>query len=304
MTSSDNCSNSGYKTDDLKTQDHQLSTENNLCEQNKYYIFILKGKLEPKICFICLPHPSSDQPSRFILNSQNELLEIQRSSDVSSWFMDNTYIQDGSLYLTSAIDPLYILLRRLTSLFIERDSFSLKQNFIPTSQIFRHELYEHYKYLEQLVNLETLCESCIKGSERCYKLDRKKVICWLQHKVNRIYQYFSENTEKIHSSFQILDLKSNLNAEERILLALEFLKEYVDNRWIEQLRGSYNVPEIMSDNLKTLLAKEIIPAPKTSCLLGKGQKLQKLALSKTKKRKIKVEGKSLTHFFKASESNQ
>ncbi len=40
-----------------------------------------------------------------------QLLEIQRASDdPSSWFVDNTVQQDGSIYFTTPVDPLFIFL--------------------------------------------------------------------------------------------------------------------------------------------------------------------------------------------------
>jgi len=71
-------------------------------------IFITKGALSKDSKIFFLAHPKTGEKSRFMKNN-GEILEIQKFyNEPSSWFVDETIQQDGSLYVATPIDPLFL----------------------------------------------------------------------------------------------------------------------------------------------------------------------------------------------------
>jgi len=243
--------NEDYEEDNINdtlsvTFTAHLDTPNK--QRFKEHVFLLKetGDLKQMV-ITSLTHPKNGKSARFIINSENEILEIQRAKRVpSSYFINQQVQEDGSFFITSPIDPLYLLLPRLEQVRGKKESG--EGVYVDKLQIFMSDDNPNLRYVEgcKYCDLSIICD--VKGDEeqKCYRLNDEKVINWLRHKVDQI----SEKVATLPGSMQLVRSQASgyrskkdekLSNDQLLNLSIGFLSEYLPPKWHSLLAESYSI---------------------------------------------------------------
>jgi hypothetical protein len=138
--------------------------------------------------FIQLSHPRTKQDQSYAVDHQSKTVfeVIQCTRSHSSWFINDQHVlQDGSLYIISPINLLFLLLPSLWS--------HARTNFIPITTI----MNDSFKQLQLdddfiLEKLKSICD--INPDKDSIKLNEEKLIIWLNDRINRLKKHV-ENEE-------------------------------------------------------------------------------------------------------------
>ncbi|WZZ75722.1 hypothetical protein YC2023_087092 [Brassica napus] len=116
----------------------------------------------------------------------NEMLqEIQWfKQSYGSWFLGDYISQDGSLYMATPVDPVFILLPIFDEARMKKGEDPGK--FRQLDEILFVEGYPEYQHLLPLAEkcMEIVCQTQEVGSMKFYRLDNSKVLAWLSCKVS------------------------------------------------------------------------------------------------------------------------
>ncbi|PUU75931.1 ribonuclease H2, subunit B [Tuber borchii] len=156
---------------------------------------------------ITLPHPRTLVPTRYLVHPTQGLHEITKlaapasiprswlltPSEPSSppkWLGNGQILQDGSMYICTPMDPLFVLLPRL----FPADAADAINRFLPMEDLFEEITKEEEEGDWGLVvgsqvtekRLAAVCESVDVGDERAYKPSREKLMRVLDGKCVRM----------------------------------------------------------------------------------------------------------------------
>eukprot|EP00878_Enallax_costatus_P010503 GHUV01010966.1.p1 GENE.GHUV01010966.1~~GHUV01010966.1.p1 ORF type:complete len:282 (+),score=86.47 GHUV01010966.1:441-1286(+) len=198
-------------------------------------VLILKGDPitadgPPAYKLLSLPNPSTGQQQQYILTDSG-LLEVNRvKHQHTCWLVDNTFISDGSAYLATPINAVYVLLALLqqqgnqqaSSMYQEAESLLCCESWPSAHQLLP---------LAQQ-HLSCICDVKEVGDDLYYRLNDQKVIAFLRVCTHRALAAFQS-----HSPASI----AGLSTEDQQMYVLRFLKEYVPAMWHDKLVESYGI---------------------------------------------------------------
>ncbi|XP_058101939.1 uncharacterized protein LOC131246088 isoform X3 [Magnolia sinica] len=137
---------------------------------------------------LSLRHPKSGHPTcyAFINESLQELHWFKQS--YGSWFQGNYVCEDGGLYTASPVDPVFILLPVFEEARMKKENDHGK--FRKLDEIMFIDGYPGYQDLLPIAEdcMRVVCEVKEVGSLKFYRLDDKKVLALLCHKVDHLKQ--------------------------------------------------------------------------------------------------------------------
>jgi len=183
----------------------------------------------------------------------------RRDPAPSSWFIDESVKSDGSMLVTTPVDPVFILLDILST----GRSAEQMGKFSPFSQIIEQVIpaFPHYRYLLGLFNaslMETLCEvnSDYGPDMLLVRLDEKKVASWLEKKVKAIVgalkgiPEFADEARGCSVAPELQSIVGSQTSAKKELgvqdldedalkrSAMQFLVEYLPRTWQEKLAAA------------------------------------------------------------------
>ncbi|GFW32973.1 ribonuclease H2 subunit B [Trichonephila clavipes] len=80
-------------------------------ETSQKVFFVPEAEVEGKYTIIRLKHPKSSSAVLCALDSSNKLHEIVHfTEEFSSWFVEDSVIEDGRIFLMTIVDPLFFIL--------------------------------------------------------------------------------------------------------------------------------------------------------------------------------------------------
>ncbi|XP_057820616.2 uncharacterized protein LOC131033399 [Cryptomeria japonica] len=130
-----------------------------------------------------LRHPKSGNPTCYILMDGciQELHWFKQR--YGSWFLGEYVCEDGSLYVATPIDPIFIVLPLLDQARMKKDNEPGK--FRSLDEIMFVDGYPGYHHLLPLMHnsIAVICEVKEVGSLKFYRLDDQKLMAWLCCKV-------------------------------------------------------------------------------------------------------------------------
>ncbi|KAK3251880.1 hypothetical protein CYMTET_38802 [Cymbomonas tetramitiformis] len=179
-----------------------------------------------------LTNPQTGKASDYILRGEH-LLEINLVKDqYTSWLAGESIIEDGSLYLSTPVDPLFMLLPTLQRTRNETAEKPQGQ-FRPLEDI----LYEQAG-LEALKDLAKkhcplICE--VKGGGEYVRLCDKRTLAWLLCKVQRLKK-----------QLQSITVYSNMDDSALGAYAVDLLGEYLAPDWVKRVRDKLNLTASVS----------------------------------------------------------
>ncbi|EGG13960.1 hypothetical protein DFA_11721 [Cavenderia fasciculata] len=188
---------------------------------------------------ISIPHPKTLQESRFIIDCDaNTLLEINNlNQKPSSWLVNDGVRHDGSLYITTPFDPMFIMIRYLE----DRDDKFTNLSSIKEEPTYAKLTQKGFKWDEDQIIM--VCDWKDLINDRFYKLNKDKLLKWLQVKVNTLVSYLkiSNINVCVGGSNLIIQTKSNKIIPEETwkMMAIDFIGEYLSDSNLSLLTNSY-----------------------------------------------------------------
>lgn len=178
--------------DDKEIDESKLSF---VKQGQKRYIFVLPDSLanptedvleeesiskEP--CIVSLRHPRHNDGCLFLLHSHSrEVYELKKisSGEPRCWFVETTLLQDGSMYVLTPVDPLFLVLP-----YIAKATESGK--YVPLDDILEDETYFSISELTCYVSKNQWRNVCnVKvGQDHYYSYSQDATLTWLSRKVN------------------------------------------------------------------------------------------------------------------------
>lgn len=197
---------------------------------------------------LSLRHPKSGTATSFLFINEGlqELHWFKQS--YGSWFLGDYVCEDGGLYTSSPVDPVFLLLPIFEDARMKRGDDPGK--FRQLDEIMFIDGYPGYQHLLQIAEkcMHVVCEVKEMGSTKFFRLDDSKVLAWLCAKVNRLKQTLL----MLDKNYVALDDKRTL--ADAVSILGEYLK---DEPWLEVLCRHFRL------NLEDLTRKAADPCSTT-----------------------------------------
>ncbi|GAU28162.1 hypothetical protein TSUD_313210 [Trifolium subterraneum] len=219
---------------------------------------------------ILLHHPKSGNATQYLFVN-GMLQEFQWFKNLyGSWFLGDYTSEDGRLYLSTPVDPVFIMLPIFEEARMKKGDDLGK--FRQLDEILFIDGYPGYQQLTSLVEncMQVVCEVKEVGSIKFFRLDDTKVLRWLCYKVCQLKQ----TLPKLDKNYAVQSEKDTL------VDAVSILGEYLnEEHWLQPLcnhlklnilevtgkaqanaeqsnPGLYNVPQEQSDDKKGTIVKK------------------------------------------------
>lgn len=143
-----------------------------------------------------LRHPRTGEPAQFTISQDKVLLEIQHvDGSEYSWFLDESIVSDGGMYLCSPVDPLFVVLHALEKARNKTEDsegrFTLFEDCLVDQEFPAIKLLGSVKGCA----LEKICDVNEKFAPDMYiRLSDQKVLSWLQTKVHGVAAHLVAKT--------------------------------------------------------------------------------------------------------------
>ncbi|KAJ2849303.1 hypothetical protein IWW36_002717 [Coemansia brasiliensis] len=187
---------------------------------------------------IQLPHPRTEELCSYYIDKNEEVILEATKVDMKgkrSWLGDGWVHSNGSLYMLTPIDPLFIYLTLITKQsqtkgdwkFVDIDSLGLESPFIGR--------FLKMQGLKQKT-LDRLCEFRQISEDVCVaKIDSDKVITWLKSKcaAGRMPKVL----ENYVAEFENDELKEQAKIREMALLVSEYVLPYWNDKLVQAYGG-------------------------------------------------------------------
>ncbi|KJE94358.1 hypothetical protein CAOG_005013 [Capsaspora owczarzaki ATCC 30864] len=165
-----------------------------------------------------MPHP------RTAPDGKVQLYELQScDSQPRSWFVGQTVQQDGRLFVSTLIDPLFLALGILTRL----DS----KMFLDITQALDVQDFPATRVLSTCISpqsAERICDVKDLGGLVVIRLNQERADNWLQGKVTRLAAYLKTTTVAVGSAVQASSLQRAGTEADYLKYAVGMISEYLD----------------------------------------------------------------------------
>ncbi|XP_065887767.1 ribonuclease H2 subunit B-like [Dysidea avara] len=199
-------------------------------------VFVLPDEYKDNAIIVSLKDPHTGEGRKYLLSSEDEhdgktICEIIKySEDPHSWFIGDTVQKDGSLYMCTPVDPLFLLLPYLMK--------SGKGHYVLLNQMLEDPDYPHVSKLEsyiddsQLANICDITTSSVVTAGTLYRFNEEKTMKWLQKKIERLVTVLQEEQVDVGGSSKSSLLKRsnsqrNFNAVDRVNYATTMVSTYL-----------------------------------------------------------------------------
>ncbi|GAQ78519.1 ribonuclease H2 subunit B [Klebsormidium nitens] len=198
-----------------------------------------------------LRHPKTAVPSLYLL-IREKLQEVHWfKQQLASWFIGESVSEDGSLYLSSPVDPLFIALPLLEQARMKKgDSPGM---FRGLEEMLEVEGFPGYQKLFDVFEktLDMVCEVREAGDTKYYRLDDFKALAWLCCKV-----------EQASAALKMKGGKAfhGLSDDELRTYSIGLLSEYLPAAtWMKRLSDHYGVDLDAAKKARVLLPVQPLP---------------------------------------------
>ncbi|XP_065211198.1 ribonuclease H2 subunit B [Planococcus citri] len=217
---------------------------------------------------LTLSHPRERRKSLYILNpNDNSVQEILKfSPPYRSWFIGNTIESDGKIYLSSNIDPLFLILPYV---------FEAKMSST-FDQIINDDDFSDAIKLESIIAEEQL--SMIADQKKCgdltvWKYNEEKTMQWLEKKVNKVSDVLERKgihvgTASAASNTYVISMNKKESHENYVRYAHGIVSDYLKSEVSEKLLQHLGLPPLEVNSKKrknTDLDPEEIKKLKKQC---------------------------------------
>ncbi|VVB12302.1 unnamed protein product [Arabis nemorensis] len=241
---------------------------------------------------LTLRHPKSENGTCYLFNN-GMLQELQWfKQSYGSWFLGDYISQDGSLYMATPVDPVFILLPIFDEARMKKGEDPGK--FRQVDEILFVEGYPGYQLLLSLAEkcMDVVCQTQEVGSMKFYRLDNSKVLAWLSCKVCCLKKTLPE----LDKNYAAQDEKQTL------VDAVSIVGEYVKtDPWLKLLYDHLGLEFVDPTTKETNM--ENLPSPNenymepSNSLQEKTNKKQGKSGKQTKQAKIETGSKNIRDMF-------
>ncbi|KAF9378274.1 Ribonuclease H2 subunit B [Podila verticillata] len=131
-----------------------------------------------------LPNPTSGFPSRYVIqNGKLYEMQVAAAEGIRSWFVGETIQSDGSLYMITPLDPIFMFIPILE--IVRQQTSGSAGRFMVVDDIFENDQYTSLRHLTQLHSVEKLLAQICEvrdGSLKTFRMDDERVMAWLKKK--------------------------------------------------------------------------------------------------------------------------
>ncbi|XP_052782366.1 ribonuclease H2 subunit B-like [Mya arenaria] len=264
------------------------------------------GNVENNPVVAALRHPKTDKKALYVFSqadgSVHELLHFQE--ECRSWLIEQTVHSDGSLYVTTQVDPVFLVLPYL----IKAEQTG---KFITLEQII---IDEDFPECERLI---TACKSQdlhhvseVKGDDdlMAYKYSQEKTLSWLKLKTERLSRSLSQKNICVSGARAEDLVHSKANHEEYLRYAFGIVSDYLPVDLASRLREHLGIPAVIEKRpsdaanppSKRIKLEDITPTEdysKNVVLEKKDSKGKQTTAQKKLEKTDKTGMRSLTAFF-------
>ncbi|GFR02743.1 ribonuclease H2 subunit B [Trichonephila clavata] len=217
--------------------------------------FVPEAEVEGKYTIIRLKHPKSNSAVLCALDSSNKLHEIVHfTEEFSSWFVEDSVIQDGRIFLMTIVDPLFFILP-----YVNQDG-----KFCPLEDLLVDENFPDVHYLLKCCNSDELLNIFDAKDAAGYKVfcyNKTKTLHWLQKKVDYLTTTLKSNDININDGSKAASLQTDDKENPEVLqnFACHLISDYLSK-------------ELCLDLFKSLGIQLKLEQPKSEDLEGKSKK--------------------------------
>ncbi|KAH7284490.1 hypothetical protein KP509_34G056400 [Ceratopteris richardii] len=234
-------------------------------------------------CLLHLKNPKTGEKACYMMTA-DIVQEIHWFKEqFSSWFLGNHVLEDGSLYIGTPVDPLFLLLPILDDARMKKGDDAGK--FRSLEEILYVEGYPGYQHLSLLLAdmLDVICEVRDIGKCKYYRLDDSKVLSWLCCKVKLTMK-----------GLNALENYENMLEEVKEIQAVGLVGDYLkDSRWLDMLCSHLGV-DLQPQKLQGSQENELLnPKPN----IGKKEEKSSSGKSKAQKKGSTTGIRKVTQFF-------
>jgi hypothetical protein len=212
-------------------------------KRDKEYIFLIEGE-DAEITIQSFVHPKTGKMCKYALRDEGKkIFEIQRFKRIpSSYFINEEVKDDGSMFVTTQVDPLFMILRRLDQC-RNRKSDSDNGVFVSNSEIFSDKNYS--PLLNSITQIDLICDEKKLDDVLYYRLSDLKLINWLRRKVDNICIHFENNASEamglVRAQASGYRSKKNETVERSQLLQIScgIISEYLPSNILKLLKDTY-----------------------------------------------------------------
>lgn len=208
--------------------------------------------------FVTLPHPKTGHGLQYLLKGNGtEIFEVVKFSEQPrSWFIDNHVLQDGSLYVVTRFDPLFMVLP-----FLKNSS----SKFMTLDHILQDSEFQLIGKISKCItqdDLKLLCD--VKGEDDLIvcKLNDEKVISWLKTKVRQTkdrLQDLKVSASGAQASTFVRSKKARESTQEDYLrYAYGLLSDYISDYWSQKVKVALGiVDELLESSGEEPVSKKV-----------------------------------------------
>ncbi|KAJ0989468.1 hypothetical protein J5N97_007824 [Dioscorea zingiberensis] len=175
------------------------------------------SRITSKGSILSLRHPKSGARTnyRFIDGALQEFQWFKQS--YGSWFIGDYICEDGSLYITTPVDSIFILLPIFEVARMKKGNDA--GMFRQLEEILFVDGYPGYQHLMSMAEncMHLVCEIKEIRSSKFYRLDNSKVLAWLCHKVHHLEAVL----EKLDKNYAVRE-------GDQLRDAVSLLREYLE----------------------------------------------------------------------------
>ncbi|KAI4466461.1 ribonuclease h2 subunit b [Holotrichia oblita] len=227
------------------------SMKSNVQQPCNSWVFLLK-ELNPNGTdyendVVHLRHPNSGDTGAFLFSKDNKYVQeiLTYVEHKRSWFIDDSVRSDGTLKISTPIDPVFLVLPYL------RNNSTNSSTLL--DQLLHDEIYPETERLLQCDGLKSLtcvADKTVAGDITAYKYNESKALTWLKRKTDNLVKILKSNNIHLTSDATSATFKKT-NSEQLddnvyVRYAVEIVSEYLPADLSEKLVKHLNLPEVVS----------------------------------------------------------
>ncbi|KAK3727279.1 hypothetical protein RRG08_049903 [Elysia crispata] len=212
---------------------------------------------QPSICK--LKHPRTTIGTLYLISADESMLfQLHNFKEkYRSWFIGNKVCSDGSLYLTSPMDPLFLLLPYLMA--------DEAKKFMTLDQLVCDEEFPDCAKLLPACSpdqVSLICDSKdIDDDTKVFRYSKEKTLAWLKQKTDVLADALEEKNVQVsskgsHSSIYVRSKSSTTSRESYIEFAHGIVSDYLCLSLEEELKNYLGIRENNDRDQESLVENE------------------------------------------------
>ncbi|KFH72551.1 hypothetical protein MVEG_02840 [Podila verticillata NRRL 6337] len=193
-----------------------------------------------------LPNPTSGFPSRYVIqNGKLYEMQVAAAEGIRSWFVGETIQSDGSLYMITPLDPIFMFIPILE--IVRQQTSGSAGRFMVVDDIFENDQYTSLRHLTQLHSVEKLLAQICEvrdGSLKTFRMDDERVMAWLKKKMDHLEANFESIPALVDSITYSESLPSGCRKETITQSSLKLVCAYLSEDWATRLSATYSFPQL------------------------------------------------------------